>query len=118
VKTFFAIFVTSYFGMILLLLVLNFALPDYADIPPSPSASFLNHVMDAGMVVLGVLSWGASSSSQMFLLGFPASATILAVFGIVFRRLLSRRRVAIYVSTRALQATAAAPPVLYELLFS
>jgi hypothetical protein len=93
VKTFFTIFVTSYFGMVLLLLVLNFALPDFVGDHPSPFAGFLIHVTDVVVVILGVLSWGASSPITGLLLGFPASAAILAVSGIVFQRLLRRRRV-------------------------
>ena len=95
-KTFAIIFVISYVGMVLLLMALNFALPDYVGEHPSPSDTFLMHITDAVVMVLAVFSWGFSSLTKIFLLGFPASATTLALLCVIFRRLLSRQKVVDY----------------------
>ena len=77
-------------------MALNFVLPDFVGDHPAPVASFLIHVTDAVVMILAVFSWGASSASQMFLLGFPASATIFALLCIIFQRVLCRRKVTNY----------------------
>src|ERR1017187_9985622 len=92
-KAFITIFVMSYIGMTLLFGVLFLASDDLnAELHPTALSTFLVHVMDFFVMVLGALSWGASTCRGTFLVGFPVSAALLAFAITMIHRHLTRKR--------------------------
>jgi type II secretory pathway component PulF len=83
-KKFLIVFAINYICFVILLMALNFVLPDFND-------GFSVHITDVAAMTLTILSWGNLSSIGIFMVGFPASAAILAILYLVLQRLWNHR---------------------------